>query len=228
LITFLSSERGPPILWSASLDVLLDSCFRIAWDSHAVDVQSAASLLFYRTHARVFVVAGPFLILWAGDQSGLPRVHVNVLDLLIVFFHRAQGTVEKSRLPKLALRSSAPIDGAHRTLLHRLHSRANRHRVHRCANGVPMIEKKNPGGQIKAVQRSASVESPRQEREISVAQFFATFEQPNRDEEIPIRKKGTPELGHGAGIRRWDNDCQKRRGPQDRWSALLADVICET
>jgi len=60
----------------------------------SVDGQAAAPLLLCRAHAGVFVEAGPFPILWAGDQPGPHRVHVDVFALLVVFLHGAQGAVE--------------------------------------------------------------------------------------------------------------------------------------
>jgi hypothetical protein len=59
--------------------------------------QSTASLLFRRTHAGVFVHAGPSPVLGSRHNSGFYRVQVNVLHLLVVFLHRAQGTTPPGR-----------------------------------------------------------------------------------------------------------------------------------
>jgi hypothetical protein len=58
---------------------------RNAGHSHAVDDQTAASLLFLGAHAGVFVVASPSPIFRAADQTCPHRVKVNLLGL---FSHR--------------------------------------------------------------------------------------------------------------------------------------------
>jgi len=58
---------------------------------------------------------------------------------------------------------------------------------------MPVIGKEDPRCQIKWVQRPRSVERARQQSEISFDQFCAAFQQAHSNEEIPIRKKRTPE-----------------------------------
>ncbi len=73
-------------------------------------------------------------------------------------------------------------------------------RARRAKRGRGGIRKKNPGGQVERVQRSSSVESERQQPEIGIGQFRAPLEQAHRNEEMPIRKKGT--LPQGGTTRR--------------------------
>jgi hypothetical protein len=45
---------------------------------------------------------------------------------------------------------------------------------------------------------------------VPIGQLCTPRKQPHRNEEIPIRKKSTPQFRHGGRIRRGENDCQRR------------------
>src|SRR5438094_4335779 len=134
---------------------------RVGGHSDAVDDQTAASFLLIRAHARILVEARPSPTLRPPHQACLDGVQVDILYLLAVFLHRAQGAVKKSGLPELPLCTSAPVDGADRTLLHRFDGQRDRGRVNRRADAMPVVGEKNPGRQVELMQRPRCVESSR-------------------------------------------------------------------
>ena len=58
---------------------------------------------------------------------------------------------------------------------------------------MPVIGKKDPGGQIEWVHNARPVESERQQMEIGVNELGTLFLQAHGDEEISIGKKRTTE-----------------------------------
>ncbi len=74
----------------------------IGGQRHAVDGETARGRRRPGNAARVVMNARPRPILWTARQPRLHRVHVNMLHLLVVLLHRAQGTIKEARLPQQA------------------------------------------------------------------------------------------------------------------------------
>ena len=121
------------------------------------------------------------------------RMEVKVSDLLVVFFHGAQGRVEKASLPPFAGLLPSPVHQDHCTGLEGFHDVRDRQRIPRGAEGMPVIGKRDPGGQKEGRHRPHSVEGERQQMEIGVHEFGAPLEQPHRHEDISIGEKRTME-----------------------------------
>src|SRR5262249_4241012 len=112
-------ERVPPRRANRSSG--LNSCSRLGGHHDAVNTQATALLLLFRAYAGMLVHACPPPVLGTGRQARLDRIEVEVLDLLAVFFHGAQGTVEKARLPQLARFGAPAVDQNHRAGLDGFH-----------------------------------------------------------------------------------------------------------
>ena len=61
---------------------------------------------------------------------------------------------------------------------------------------MPVIGKKDPGGQLEWMHSARSVEGERQQMEIGVSELGALFQKAHGDEEISVGKKRTiPQRG---------------------------------
>ena len=80
----------------------LNARMHIEGKRNAIDAQSAEPFLVLRANPREFPPARPLPVLGVLHQPPAYRVQMNVLDLLVILPHGAQGAVEKAFLPKLS------------------------------------------------------------------------------------------------------------------------------